>query len=213
LKAAVDAHMSIFGHDEAIEKLGCTEWREGLPVALTDEGQKQATEWENGKLCGMVNFTEGYIFSCDLRNATKEEGGLAALQRSEQGFSKALQDPSKVRLMECIGVNPWKEKPTGWTPPTEDECAALEQKLGITADARKAATVPNAPAEEPTLLMKEEDELNDKCRDGSGNDKGTLEVCRERDLLYEKIKAKNWCWGHDGQIGADRTWEPCHRDN
>ena len=43
----------------------------------------------------------------------------------------ALQDPNKVRLMECIGVNPWKAKPAGWTAPTEQECAALEKRLGL----------------------------------------------------------------------------------
>lgn len=121
----MDAHLSIFGHQEAIEKSGCQEWREGLPVLLTNEGQKQAIEWESENVCGMARFTEGYIFSCDLRNATKEEGDTAALQRSEQGLSKALQDPSKVRLLECMGVNPWNVKPVGWTPPTKEECAAL----------------------------------------------------------------------------------------
>jgi len=69
LKNAVDAHLSIFGHDEAVEKSGCQEWREGLPVSLTDEGQKEAKEWEIEKSCAMVSFTEGYIFSCDLRNS------------------------------------------------------------------------------------------------------------------------------------------------
>jgi len=213
LKGAMDAHLSIFGHEEGIEKLGCQEWREGLPVSLSDEGQQQAKEWETEKLCGMASFTEGYISSCDLRNATKEEDDLAAQQRSEQGPSKALQDPSKVRLMECIGVNPWKEKPTGWTPPTKEECAALEQKLGATDDAREAAAVPDAPSEEVASLIADEEKLNDKCRGGSGDDKETLKACNERDLLYEKIKAKKWCWGHDGQVGADRTWEPCHDDS
>ncbi len=69
LKGAVDAHLSIFGHEDAIEKSGCQEWREGLSVSLTDEGQKQATAWEGEKSCGMVEFTQGYIFSCDLRNS------------------------------------------------------------------------------------------------------------------------------------------------
>lgn len=100
-------------------------------------------------------------------------------------------------------------KPAGWTPPTEEECAALEQKLGAAADARKATGTPDAPSEEIALLIAEEEKLNDKCRGGSGDDKATQRVCDERDLLYDKIKAKNWCWGHDGQVGAGRVWEPC----
>lgn len=73
LKGAVDAHLSVFGHDEAIEKSGCQEWREGLPVSLTDEGRQQAMELENKQMCGMVDFDEGLIFSCDLRNAVSGE--------------------------------------------------------------------------------------------------------------------------------------------
>ena len=61
--------------------------------------------------------------------------------------------------------------------------------------------------------MAQEEALNDKCRDGSGGDEATLEACNERDVILGKIQARNWCWGHEGQIGADRTWEPCHRDN
>ena len=97
--------------------------------------------------------------------------------------------------------------------PTEEECAVLEQKLGATADARTATALPGAPSEEVALLIAEEEKFNDKCRGGSGDDSETQKACDERDLLYEKIKAKNWCWGHDGQIGADRTWEPCHLEN
>ncbi len=76
LKDAMDAHLSIFGHEDAVEKLGCQEWREGLLVSLTAEGQKQATAWEEGKNCGMVEFTEGYIFSCDLKNSTADTADL-----------------------------------------------------------------------------------------------------------------------------------------
>ena len=68
LKGAMDAHISIFGHDEAIAKSGCQEWREGVPVSLTDEGKKGAVDWESKGMCGMVSFGDGFISSCDLKN-------------------------------------------------------------------------------------------------------------------------------------------------
>ena len=67
----------------------------------------------------------------------------------------------------------------------------------------------NSPPEDVAQLMAQEEVLNDKCRGGSGDDKATLKACDERDVILKKIKAKNWCWGHDGQVGADRVWERC----
>ena len=71
----------------------------------------------------------------------------------------------------------------------------------------------NSPPEDVARLMAQEEALNDKCRGGSGGNEATLEACNERDVILGRIQANNWCWGHDGQIAADRTWEPCHHDN
>lgn len=69
LKAAVDAHLSMFGHQEAIDKSGCEEWREGIPVFLQEDGQKEASEAQSKGLCQMVHFgSEKLIFSCSLKN-------------------------------------------------------------------------------------------------------------------------------------------------
>jgi hypothetical protein len=68
IKEALDAHLSMFGHDEAVQKSGCQEWREGIPVSLDDEARKQATEFQSQHMCGMVDFDGGMIFSCDLKN-------------------------------------------------------------------------------------------------------------------------------------------------
>lgn len=67
----------------------------------------------------------------------------------------------------------------------------------------------DSPPKEVAQLIAQEETLNDKCRGGSGDDPATLKACDERDVIFRKIKAKNWCWGHDDQIGADRTWERC----
>lgn len=77
---------------------------------------------------------------------------------------------------------------------------------------RESEIVPapsDLPPKDVALLIAKAEALNDKCRGGSGDDPATEKVCGERDIIFRKIKAKNWCWGHDGQVGADRTWERC----
>ncbi|MBS0586373.1 MAG: hypothetical protein JSS37_00065 [Proteobacteria bacterium] len=69
----------------------------------------------------------------------------------------------------------------------------------------------DTPPEEVAQLIAQEETLNDKCRGGSGDDKATQKACDERDVILKKIEAKNWCWGHDDQIGADRVWERCRK--
>jgi hypothetical protein len=56
-----------------------------------------------------------------------------------------------------------------------------------------------------------EETLNDKCRGGSGDDPQTWQACRERDALVKKLETEGWCWGHSGQIEADRQWELCQK--
>jgi hypothetical protein len=50
---------------------------------------------------------------------------------------------------------------------------------------------------------------NDRCRDGSGDDPLTLKVCEVRDKVLTEIKEAGWCWGHEGQAGYQKDWEPC----
>lgn len=73
----------------------------------------------------------------------------------------------------------------------------------------RAPVASDTPSKDVVLLIAQAETLNDKCRGGSGDDPATEKACGERDVIFRKIKAKNWCWGHDGQVGADRTWEPC----
>lgn len=152
LQGAIDAHLSVFGHEEAVEKSGCQEWREGLLVSLTTDGQKQAADWNAEKKCGMADFSDGLIFSCDLRNTSEIE----------------------------------QAKPSA-----------------------SVGTASETPSKSVAQLIAQEEKLNDICRNGSRDDNATQEVCVARDDLLQQLQAQNWCWGHDGQIGAERTWEPC----
>jgi len=65
---AVQAHLSLWDHETKVEQLGCQELKEGLPISLTSEGMKDAADWESNHKCAMVEFENGYIFSCDLHN-------------------------------------------------------------------------------------------------------------------------------------------------
>ena len=112
--------------------------------------------------------------------------------------------------MECIGVNPWKEKPAGWSPPTEEECAHIEKILG--GEVSNATATPVTNTEGMTSLIADEARLNNECRDGSGDNPKTMKACEERDVLFQKIKAKGLCWGHEGQIEADKAWSRVRSD-
>jgi hypothetical protein len=70
---------------------------------------------------------------------------------------------------------------------------------------------PSVPSAEAKQLMDKEEGFNEKCRGGSGDDHNTVLVCGVRDSLLNTIHALGWCWGHDGQIDANRKWESCPR--
>jgi hypothetical protein len=68
---------------------------------------------------------------------------------------------------------------------------------------------PPKPPVEVQKLMDQEDALNDRCRDGSGDNPLNLKVCDVRDKILKDIQAHGWCWGHEGQAGYQKDWEPC----
>jgi hypothetical protein len=68
-----------------------------------------------------------------------------------------------------------------------------------------------SPPEDVALLIAKEERLNEKCRGGSGDDPATARACDEREAVLAEIKAKNWCWENDGQVGADRVWGRCKK--
>lgn len=63
----------------------------------------------------------------------------------------------------------------------------------------------------PDALFAQEDKLNDRCRGGSGDDPNTQKACDARDKIDAQLKQMGWCWGHAGQIEADKKWEHCSR--
>ena len=61
----------------------------------------------------------------------KTKENLELLNKAANKIGESMKDPRKVRMMECMGVDVWKEKPDGWTAPTAEECAALKAELGV----------------------------------------------------------------------------------
>lgn len=49
--------------------------------------------------------------------------------KAQASFEDAMKNPEKRRLAECLGVDIYKIKPDGWTPPTKEECDFLNKKL------------------------------------------------------------------------------------
>lgn len=68
-----------------------------------------------------------------------------------------------------------------------------------------------APTPEVQKLMKQEEELNEQCRGGSGDSPKTMAACEKRDKVFDQIMRKGWCWGSDGQAGYERSWVKCKR--
>jgi hypothetical protein len=140
LDGAMKAALTIVGHDDAVEKVGCQNWRADEPISLTEEGKRQAAEWESAGKCGMAEFTSGFILTCDLKNSP--EAG------AEQQVAKAMQDPRSRRMAECIGVRLTGET----TPPTKEECLALgipENSYRPLASQDTAAEQPEGPGSNP----------------------------------------------------------------
>lgn len=68
LDAAMKSRLSTFGRQKEAEAAGCEEWREGIPVRLTDKGRQRARDFQARQRCGMVEGASQLFFSCDLRN-------------------------------------------------------------------------------------------------------------------------------------------------
>jgi hypothetical protein len=74
------------------------------------------------------------------------------LEHAKNQVSEAMKDPRKVRLMECMGINPWEVKPAGWVPPTKEECTQIQQVLSAEANAREQSSTSNPTAKSPNNI-------------------------------------------------------------
>mgnify|MGYP003597689415 FL=1 len=103
---------------------------------------KRSTKWiwiVLGIIALIILFSPSNDSSIKNANSTGSgtpQSSESTVEQATKQIETAMQDPRKVRLMECMGINPWKEKPAMWSPPTEDECNQLTLVLGAEADTR-----------------------------------------------------------------------------
>lgn len=68
------------------------------------------------------------------------------------------------------------------------------------------ASVGGAAAQDARKLIQEWNDLNSKCRGGSGDDPLTLKYCEARELLTSRIEQLGYTYGCKNDIGADARW-------
>ena len=78
LQAAMSSRNEIFGRQEDAEKAGCNEWQQGIAIILSDGEQEKAQRWQAKGSCGMLEFPQGFVFSCGLENSPSSSPNISA---------------------------------------------------------------------------------------------------------------------------------------
>lgn len=107
-------------------------------------------------------------------------------------------------LIACRG-----EKLTTTQQRTGVDSGAPARVQQLSPDATPPSGVEPPPPKDIAALIAREEELNDKCRGGSGDNPATMKACDERDVLVKQLKAKGWCWGREDQYGYQKYWQKC----
>lgn len=66
-----------------------------------------------------------------------------------------------------------------------------------------------ASADTARDLIAIERELNGMCRGWPGNDPHIGEVCDLREKMDRLLQKMGWCYGKEGQSGAEMDWHHC----
>lgn len=77
--------------------------------------------------------------------------------------------------------------------------------------AMEKASAEERPTGEIERMIVDADELNNTCRDGSGDDQKTMDACEHRDAIMKGIQANGWCYQtkDPSAPAADRRWMRC----
>lgn len=76
-------------------------------------------------------FFLAIVFLAATSTVAFAESDAEIIRRAEVAVQNALKDPKKVRLIECLGVNPYAVRPSNWKAPTEEECDELQRSMGL----------------------------------------------------------------------------------
>ena len=95
-------------------------------------------------------------------------------------------------------------------PPASVTQAALKLTTGLLTAILLATGLPaQAQDAETQALLADEAILNGRCRGGSGDDTDTWQACGARDYVGWLLSERGYCYGKDGQSGAEMEWHPC----
>lgn len=107
---------------------------------------------------------------------------------------------------------------TGQTPstpatPTNSPSPSPTPTSVIASPLASPTLAPVPASKSAKTMIAEWDELNDRCRGGSGDDARTWSACDARDALGEKIDSAGWCQGKIGEWVGDAKWHRCTEDS
>lgn len=74
---------------------------------------------------------------------------------------------------------------------------------------KEAGSVLRGQAADPAGAVERWQELNGKCRGGSGDDDATWRACDLRDYIHPALVSGGWCYGRQGEAGYQMEWHRC----
>jgi hypothetical protein len=60
-------------------------------------------------------------------------------------------------------------------------------------------------------MIAQSNELNSRCRGGSGDDPRTHQACAARNALGLQLEAQGFCYGENAEFGYQARWDICDR--
>lgn len=87
----------------------------------------------------------------------------------------------------------------------------LHSKIDRPADMPFAAvkSASDRPTGKAKELIARVDQLNDRCRGGSGDDPNTMKACEQREAAMAQVRKAGWCWGPEDAPGYEQRWIRC----
>lgn len=74
---------------------------------------------------------------------------------------------------------------------------------------RETGSVIKGQSASPSAMLTRWDELNSKCRGGSGNDAKTWQACNAREYTGLAVNSAGWCYGREGENAYQMNWHRC----
>lgn len=65
------------------------------------------------------------------------------------------------------------------------------------------------PSGKAKALIDRANQLNDRCRGGSGDDPKTMQACEQREAAMAQVSKAGWCWGPSDAPGYQQRWIRC----